>query len=80
MSSSTKNQYNEREAKRLVTALEHTVTVLEHEKYILMSICVGNYNKADEFRELVRQEVDSDEIADMVSGGKDCGIIEDYLK
>ena len=63
----TKNQYDEKIAK------------LEHERDVLWAICLGNYNREDEFRELVRQEFDSKQIADMVRGGKDCGVIEDYF-
>ena len=54
-------------------------TTVEHERDVLWAICLGNYNREDEFRELVRQEFDSKQIADMVRGGKDCGVIEDYF-
>jgi hypothetical protein len=63
----TGNQYDEKIAK------------LEHERDVLWAICLGNYNREDEFRELVRQKFDSDMIGDMVRGGKDCGVIEDYF-
>lgn len=52
---------------------------LKRENYVLMAICLGNYN-GDEFKELVLKDVgDRSIVREMMRGGKDCGVMEGYF-
>ena len=68
-------------------ALEKEIAYLKEEKkrlirenYVLMAICLGNYNYGDEFKALVLKAVgDRHVVREMMWGGKDCGVIADYF-
>ena len=69
-----------KENEKLKNEKEEETKRLKRENYVLMAICLGNYNYADEFKKIVIKDVgDRSVVREMMRGGKDCGVIADYF-